>query len=200
LCEQAADGVDCRHRVRTGLVAAVEHFGCIRQVYGTARHDSRWSIRPLFGGAAAALFCREDPRCKAAIDVDGAPHGTVIQAGIGRPFMFLLSDHSHESGPETLQIKANIQSIYDRLPADGRLHVEIRGANHFLFSDGGALLKSHIVLRTLRALGVIGIDGRRQLAVTAYCLHSFFDAYLRGTGVSRLNISSPLYPELQVLE
>ena len=153
-----------------------------------------------FGGAAAALFCHEDSRCKAAIDVDGAPHGSVIQAGIDRPFMFLLSDHGHESGLESLQIKANIQSIYDRLPADGRLRVEIRGANHFLFSDDGALLKSHIVLRTLRALGVVGIDGRRQLAVTAYCLHSFFDAYLKGTSVSRLNISSPLYPEIQVLE
>jgi hypothetical protein len=61
-------------------------------------------------------------------------------------------------------------------------------------------LKSHIVLRTLRMLGIVGIDGRRQLAVTTYCVHSFFDAYLKGTSVSRLNISSPLYPEIQVLE
>jgi len=49
-------------------------------------------------------------------------------------------------------------------------------------------------------LGILGIDGRRQLAVTAYCVHSFFDAYLKGPGVSRLKISSPLYPEVQVLE
>ena len=153
-----------------------------------------------FGGAAAALFCHEDSRCKAGIDVDGAPHGSVIQAGIDRPFMFLLSDHSHESDPEGSQIGANIQSIYDRLPPDGRLRVEIRGANHFLFNDDGALLKSHIVMRTLRAFGVVGIDGRRQLAVTAYCLRTFFDTYLRGTSVSRLNISSPLYPEIRVLE
>jgi hypothetical protein len=48
-------------------------------------------------------------------------------------------------------------------------------------------------------LGVIGIDGGRQLAVTEYCLRSFFDAYLKGTSVSRLNISSPLYPEIQAL-
>ncbi len=153
-----------------------------------------------FGGAAAALFCHEDSRCKAGIDVDGAPHGSVIQAGIDRPFMFLLSGHSHESDPESSQIGANIQSIYDRLPPDGRAFIEIRGANHFLFSDDGALLKSHIVLRTLRMLGIVGIDGRRQLAVTAYCLRSFFDAYLKGEGVSRLKISSPLYPEVQVLK
>jgi pimeloyl-ACP methyl ester carboxylesterase len=153
-----------------------------------------------FGGAAATLFCHEDSRCKAGIDVDGAPHGSVIQAGIDRPFMFLLSDHSHESGQESSQVGADIQSIYDRLPPDGRAFIEIRGANHYLFSDDGALLKSHIVLRTLRMLGIVGVDGRRQLAVTAYCLRSFFDTYLKGAGVSRLKISSPLYPEIQVLK
>lgn len=153
-----------------------------------------------FGGATAAQFCHEDSRCKAGIDVDGAPHGSVIQAGIHQPFMFLLSDHSSEPDAESRQIMANIQSIYDRLPVDGRQRIAIRGANHFLFSDDGALLKSHIVMRTLRTLGILGIDGRRQLAVTAYCVHSFFDAYLKGASVSRLKISSPLYPEIHVLE
>ncbi len=153
-----------------------------------------------FGGAQAAQFCHDDSRCKAGIDVDGRPFGSVIQAGLHQPFMFLLSGHGDSSDPVSRQILANIQSIYDRLPPDGRLRIEIRGANHFLFSDDGALLKSHIVLRTLRALGVVGIDGRRQLAVTVYCVHSFFDAYLKGASVSRLKISSPLYPEIQVLE
>ena len=153
-----------------------------------------------FGGATAAQFCHDDSRCKAGIDVDGQPFGSVIHEGLRQPFMFLMGDHSRESDPESRQIMANIQSIYDRLPADWRLHVKISGANHFLFSDDGALLKSHIVMRTLRALGVVGIDGRRQLAVTVYCVHSFFDAYLKGTSVSRLNLSSPLYPEIHILE
>jgi dienelactone hydrolase len=156
-----------------------------------------------FGGATAAQFCHDDSRCKAGIDVDGQPFGSVVQAGLHQPFMFLMSDYgnaSDASDPESRQIEANIQAIYDRLPQDGRLRIAIRGANHFLFSDDGALLKSHIVLRTLRMLGIVGIDGRRQLAVTAYCVHSFFDAYLTGQASSRLRISSPLYPELQVLE
>src|SRR5213079_897575 len=121
------------------------------------------------GGAQAAQFCQEDSRCKAGIDVDGAPLGSVIQVGIRQPFMFLLSDHIHSSDPEARRVGADIQSIYDRLPVNGRLRIAIRGANHFLFSDDGALLKSHIVLRMLRVFGVVGIDGRRQLAVTAYC-------------------------------
>jgi predicted dienelactone hydrolase len=152
-----------------------------------------------FGGATALQFCHEDPRCKAGIDVDGAPHGRVIQTGIDRPFMLLLSDHGRESDPESRQIMADIQSIYDRLPADGRVRIVIRGSNHFLFSDDGAL-RSHIVLRTLRMLGIVGIDGRRQLAVTTYCVHSFFDAYLKGAGASSLKVSSPLYPEIEVLD
>jgi pimeloyl-ACP methyl ester carboxylesterase len=152
-----------------------------------------------FGGATAALFCHEDSRCKAGIDIDGAPHGSVIQAGIDRPFMFLLSDHSHESGSESRRITADIQSIYDHLPPNGRLRVAIRGANHFTFSDDGALLKSSLMRGVLRVFGGLSIGGRRQLAVTAYCVHSFFDAYLKGGTISPLKLSSPSYPEIEVL-
>jgi dienelactone hydrolase len=153
-----------------------------------------------FGGAQAAQFCHDDSRCKAGIDVDGQPFGSVIREGLHQPFLFLMSDHSHESDPESREVLANIQSIYDRLPPDGRLRIAIRGAYHFGFSDDGALLKSHVVMGTLRMLGILGLDGRRQLAVTAYCVRSFFDAYLKGGGNSRLKISSPLYPEIQIGE
>src|SRR5947209_5977820 len=154
-----------------------------------------------FGGAAAAQFCHDDSRCKAGIDVDGAPLGSVIREGIHRPFMFLLSDHGDlSSDAESRQVYADVRSIYDRLPVDRRLLLAIRGANHFTFSDDGAVLKSHVVRGALRVFGKLGIDGRRQLAVTTYCVHSFFDAYLKGPSDSRLKISSPLYPEIQVLE
>lgn len=89
------------------------------------------------GGATAAQFCHEDSRCKAGIDVDGALHGSVIQRGLHQPFMFLLSDHGQASDPVSRQIEANIHAVYERLPPDGRLHVAIRGANHFTFSDDG---------------------------------------------------------------
>jgi dienelactone hydrolase len=153
-----------------------------------------------FGGAAAALFCQQDSRCKAGIDIDGAPHGSVIQSGLRQPFLFLLSDHSRESDPESQRILANIQSIYDRLPPETRLRVTIRGANHFVFGDDGALLKSRLVRGALRLFGKLGIDGDRQLAVTAYCLRSFFDAHLEQGGASRPEIPSSLYPELQVVD
>ena len=154
-----------------------------------------------FGGAQAAQFCSRDSRCKAGIDVDGSLHGSVIKAAIHKPFMFLLSGHGDfSSDAEVRQIQAEIQSIYDRLPEDGRLRVLIRGASHFTFSDDGALLKSHLLRGVLRLVGKLDIDGRRQLAVTSYCVDRFFDAYLNRTSVARLMISSPLYPEIEVLE
>jgi len=152
-----------------------------------------------FGGAQAAQFCSLDSRCKAGIDIDGRPLGSVVKAGLRQPFMFLLSDQN-TSDAEGRQVMADIRSIYDRLPATRRSLVKIRGANHFFFSDDGGLLKSHIVLGTLRRLGVLGIDGRRQLEVTRFCVRGFFDAYLKGSGVSPPEMSSTLYPEIQVLQ
>ncbi len=152
------------------------------------------------GGAVAAQFCHEDSRCKAGIDIDGAPHGSVIQAGLSQPFLFLLSDHGDASDSTSAQIRSDIQSIYDRIPPDRRLRVAIRGAFHFTFSDDGALLKSGVVRGVLRMLGKLGLDGRRQLAVTAYCVHTFFDMHLKGPGGSRSSIASPRFQEIEVLE
>jgi len=143
-----------------------------------------------FGGDTAANFCAQDDRCKAGIDIDGALHGGVLQTGIHTPFMFLLSGlGDFSSDAEVRQIKADIDSVYKRLPPDRRVMAVIRGANHFMFSDDPALLKSGLVRKILRT------DGRRQLAVTAYCVRTFFDGYLKQG--SRPNLSSPSYPELE---
>ena len=117
-----------------------------------------------FGGSQAAQFCAHDPRCAAGIDVDGILLGDVVQHGIAKPFLFLLSDHRNEPGSD--RIKADIESV--RKPI-----VVLPGASHWAFSDDGAVLKS----RLLRAL--FRIDGRRQLAATTQTIHSFFDAHLK---------------------
>jgi len=212
LCEgqEQAQRERCVSRVLTAWIADIgfvlDRLGQLNTSDASGKFKGRLDMTRVgvfghsFGGATALQFCHDDPRCKAGIDVDGQPFGSVIQEGLHQPFMFVLSDNSREADAETRQIKANIQSIYDHLPPDGRLQVAIHGANHFLFSDDGTLLKSHIVMRTLRAFGVVGIDGRRQLAVTVHCLHSFFDSYLKETSVLPVKISSPLYPEIQVLE
>jgi predicted dienelactone hydrolase len=150
-----------------------------------------------FGGAQTLQFCHDDPRCKAGIDIDGAPYGSVVQAGLKQPVLFLLSDHSREmADPASKQILANFQSIYERLPS-GRLFVTIRGANHFSFSDQ-MLVKSHYVIGLLHLLGVSGLEGHRGLAITAEYVHTFFDVYLKDAPVDLLNKPGQLYPEVQV--
>jgi predicted dienelactone hydrolase len=150
-----------------------------------------------FGGAQALQFCHDDPRCKAGIDIDGAPYGSVVQEGLKHPFMFLLSDHSREmADPASKQILADFRSIYDRLPS-GRLFVTIRGANHFSFTDQ-MLVKSHYVIGLLHLLRVSGLEGRRGLAITADCVHTFFDVYLKDAAADSLNKPAQLYPEVQV--
>ncbi len=150
------------------------------------------------GGATAAQFCHVDKRCKAGIDIDGAPYGSVIRDGLEQPFMFLMSDHGTASDSESLRIEADIKSIYDKLPPASRLRAMIRGANHYDFSDG-AVVKSHIGLRILRILGIVGIDGRRQLAITTYCVRRFFDEHLKHADGPVLTIPDSRYPELERL-
>jgi len=152
------------------------------------------------GGATALQFCHDDSRCKAGIDVDGAPLGSVVADGVTQPFMFLLSDHKGESDadePEAIrQAGANIHSIYDRLPSDRRLMIRIRGANHYMFSGDGAMLKSPLVMRVLRTVGAVRLDGRRQVALTAHYISTFFDVYVKGVPASQLK-SQPEYPEIE---
>jgi dienelactone hydrolase len=146
------------------------------------------------GGATSLQFCHDDTRCKAGIDLDGAPLGSVIAEGVTQPFMFLLSDHRNE--PDAEAVTANIDSIYNRLPRDRRLEIVIRGANHFGFSDDVAMLKSPLLMRALRTLRVVRLDGRRQVAVTTHYIDTFFDVYLKGSPASELK-NKEQYPEVE---
>jgi len=151
-----------------------------------------------FGGAQTLQFCHDDSRCKAGIDMDGAPYGSVVQEGLKQPFLFLLSDQSSElADPASKQIHTDFQSIYEGLP-NGRLFVTIRGANHFSFSDQ-MLVKSHYVIGLLHLLGLSGLESRRGLAITTEYVHTFFDVYLKDAPADLLNKPSQFYPEVQVV-
>ena len=152
------------------------------------------------GGAEALQFCHDDSRCKAVLDLDGIPFGSVVQEGVTQPSMFLMSDHTGDAAdPDDAQIMANFGSIFDRLPRDRWSEITIRGSDHYMFSDE-AVIRSPPVMRVLRVLGIMHLDGLRQIAVTTHCISAFFDTYLKGTGTSQLNLSSPLYPEIKVLK
>jgi hypothetical protein len=78
------------------------------------------------------------------------------------------------------------------------LMIMIRGAGHYRFSDDGAMLKSPLVMRTMSTLGVVRLDGRRQVALTAHYINTFFDVYLKGAPASELRSRSE-YPEIEYI-
>lgn len=151
------------------------------------------------GGATALQFCYDDPQCKAGIDIDGAPLGNVVFKGVTQPFMFLLGGHQGEPQSQVHQVMADIHSIYYRLPPNRRALLIIRGASHFMFSDN-AVLKSPFLMDLMHILGIVHLDGRRQLKITAYCVHTFFDKYLKESDTSAFKIRAPQYPELQKIK
>jgi predicted dienelactone hydrolase len=170
----------------------------------TGRFKGKFDMQKLgiaghsLGGATAAQFCHDDPRCAAGIDIDGMPFGSVIQDGIDRPFFFLMSDHSREPGPEPQTVERNIESIYDHIPEGKRWGMTITGANHFTFSDQ-MFTKSPFLVFVLRRSGVMGsLEKRRGLAITSACVHTFFDVYLKGAPVEEMKSLPNLYPELKM--
>lgn len=146
-----------------------------------------------FGGATAAQFCLDDSRCKAGVDLDGAPFGTVIQKGIDKPFMFLLADHSGETDTISMKIKANINDIYNSFP-DKHIYISLKGAQHFNFGD---FPFQYEVLTSRLSHSTGSIGGRHGLEVASACLRTFFDEHLKGQS-SILNMELQIkYPEIR---
>ena len=144
-----------------------------------------------FGGATAAQFCVDDPRCKAGVDMDGAPYGTVVQDGLTKPFMFLLADHAEEMDPTSMRIKSRIAAIYNSLPAS-RSWIYLEGAQHFNFSD----LPFQKEVFSSRLFGFTGsIGDRRVMEVISSCLLAFFDEQLKG-GAHGMEDLGERYPEI----
>jgi predicted dienelactone hydrolase len=202
--EQEQRAFELVHAWSTDIGFALDQLERLNESDPSAKFRGRLDLQRVgvfghsLGGATALQFCHDDGRCKAGIDVDGAPLGNVIAEGVTQPFMFLLSDHSREPETETGPIEANIRSIYNRQPVDHRSEIVIRGANHYMFSDDGAVLKSPLLMRVLRMLGLVPIDGRRQVAVAAHYIVTFFDVYLKGAPASELQ-SQLSYPEVEYI-
>jgi dienelactone hydrolase len=146
-----------------------------------------------FGGAQALQFCHDDSRCRAAIDLDGIPFGSVVTDGLPKPAMLLLSDHSREMS-ESHEVLGMIQTIYDRLPKP-RVYATIRTANHFSFGDQ-ILLNSQAAVALLRFTGLGSLDASRGLAISDDYVRTFFDVTLNGAPPSMLKRLSEHYPEV----
>jgi predicted dienelactone hydrolase len=149
------------------------------------------------GGAVALDFCRQDPRCKAGIDLDGRLFGSLLLETPSQPFMFALEEAGRNVDAETADILAQIHSTYARLPAASRFGMSISGANHFTFSDQ-LLVKNPLLVKSMQLTGIIKLDGARGSRITADFVRTYFDVHLEGTSRAELDDLARKYPEVRV--
>jgi dienelactone hydrolase len=203
-CVGRADEDDCAEKLLNGDVtvmgAAIDRMAALSAtdplLGGHLDVHTLGVFGHSFGGAQALAFCAADSRCMAGINIDGRLFGGLEQRKVNAPFLWLLSDHSSAKDAVSRQILGQIQSAYDRQPPESRLRLEIRGANHFTFSEDGALLKSGVLRGIMRIIGVLGIDGRRQIEASSHAVGTFFDAWLKHPDGAHELVSFPSYPEI----
>jgi dienelactone hydrolase len=148
-----------------------------------------------FGGNAAVEWCRADPRCRAAANMDGAIWTEVGTLGLPRPVLQLLAEHPEFGMSGAQAVGAGVTSdaawydaekaltfggwrmIHDH--AKPALTVQIAGATHMSFMDVPFLpLREESPVKSM--LAATAIDPRRMWRITSDVLASFFAQHLDG--------------------
>jgi len=153
-----------------------------------------------FGGGVSLQFCKDDARCKGAVDIDGAIWGDVAFGGLTKPALFLFSDRPifktplSDLNPDQKSMMKALERIRADLPNQPNEMV-LLGTSHYNFSDSAF----QVGPRVGRFLGTIGsIDPLRAMNVTRRYVRAFFDTYLKGNADNLLQNASPDYPEVLI--
>jgi dienelactone hydrolase len=165
-----------------------------------------------FGGNAALQWCRDDRRCRAAANLDGALWTEVGRVGLDRPVLQVLAEHPQlaPSGAEAVAAGlASAAAAYDTEKAitfggwrtvqqQGRpgYTVQVKGAGHLSFLDVGLLtVQGEGPVKAM--LAATAIEPRRMWRITCDLLLAFFATHLQQAAVPPL-LTGPSgdYPEL----
>jgi dienelactone hydrolase len=123
------------------------------------------------GGAASFEACRQEPRCAAAVDLDGTLWTEVRHTGLEGPSLIV-----HKAPPDLCDAFCVAASAdFEAVDAIGRsTRVSVAGSAHQDFSDMG------LTWRPLAHLGVLGsIDADRMTGITRALVRSFLDEHVR---------------------
>lgn len=152
------------------------------------------------GGATAWHLCSVDPRCKAALNLDGPAFGSIQQNGSPRPIFFLGSTNKATFPDPQVQALAQdiVTGTLDRAFAAStgdRYWMELTQSGHFNFSDA-PLIFPRTFGRVPSILGAIGARGLPM--INAYTL-AFFEHYLKDRPSPLLRNASSAYPEIRLI-
>lgn len=156
------------------------------------------------GGATAIQLCRNDSRCKAAVNLDGPLFGKNATEVVNKPVMFLLAEMpeiSEEDQIALFQTKENYQNMVQRyVPAIDKVmsssgkdayKILINGSNHVAFCDFALIISYSPITRLIAEyagwmngyhcmdLYVGRIDAYRCHEIMKSYASAFFDKYLK---------------------
>ncbi|MEV6973214.1 hydrolase [Kitasatospora sp. NPDC093806] len=146
------------------------------------------------GGSVAAQLAHDEPRVRAAADLDGALLGPVADSGLAKPFLLMAS------GTKTLRTEPSWASCWTA--STGPRHaLRLRDAAHGSYTDLQVLLPQLVRrLPVPDAAALIGtVDPRRSLAAQRTAVAAFFARYLTGRPTGFLDRPGDDWPELEVL-
>jgi dienelactone hydrolase len=148
------------------------------------------------GGAVAAQACLSDPRIRSALDLDGSLFGTVRQAGLPKPFMFILEDVTLRSPeeiarfPHAQQVDAALDISDDAMFRKyGGYRIYLHGATHVSFTDKAIFSPFHSLS------GAGKIPPRRQFFIIRQYALAFFEKTLKGENPALLEAKASPFPE-----
>ena len=147
------------------------------------------------GGSVAAEDCLDDPRFKAALDMDGSFWGPVLHAGIATPLMMIEEDYAPHT-PE--EIKNDRAALFDytfdseddvMMSKSNGYQIFLHGSSHVSFTDRGLFspFRPYSGQGTIPAL-------REYTIIRSYAL-AFFNKTLKGVDSPLLSPDAHTYPE-----
>ena len=163
------------------------------------------------GGNAALEWCRTDPRCQAAVNLDGALWTDVGQVGLDRPALQVLAEHHEFAVSPEDAVKNGMAPNTDWFVAEKAITFEgwrtvhdrarpgytirIAGATHLSFMDVPFLPQQDgAAVASMLAATTIGPE--RMWRITSDAVLAFFAKHLDGVEAGLLDGPDPAYPEL----
>jgi hypothetical protein len=165
-----------------------------------------------FGGNAALQWCRDDRRCRAAANLDGALWTEVGRVGLERPVLQVLAEHPEFAPSGAEAVAAGVASDAEAFDAEKAIAfggwrtvqqqgrpgytVQVKGAGHLSFLDVGLLaVRGEGPVKAM--LAATSIEPRRMWRITCDLLLAFFATHL-GEAATQPLLQGPSgdYPEL----
>jgi predicted dienelactone hydrolase len=148
-----------------------------------------WSL----GGAASAQAMHDDPRIKAAINMDGTFWGSSGTEGVNRPFLLLTGDdNTAQNDPRIAPFLA--------ASTGPKLHLALANSEHATFTDAEELeteLAPALRVPASQVQADLGtISPKTAVTDERAYIEAFFGKYLRHHDNHLLDGPSPRYPDI----